>query len=78
MRGPYPTYVETKTSSSAQKKLIPVVQAKSYTKYLGHITLNFDAGLFRTSAPNGAVEVLVPYLFRKHDRQTGRPTNRRT
>ena len=24
-------------------KEIPVVQAKCYTKYLGHLTLNFDA-----------------------------------
>jgi len=38
--GDYPTYVENLNSS----KVIPVVQAYCYTKYLGHLNLNFGPG----------------------------------
>ena len=37
-RGPYPTYV-TQPSTG---KVVPVVQAYCYTKYMGHLTLNID------------------------------------
>lgn len=38
--GPYPTYVE---NVELVGKLVPVVQAKAYTKYLGELRLRFDA-----------------------------------
>ena len=38
-RGEYPTYVENKETG----KIIPVVQAYCYTKYLGHLQIHFDA-----------------------------------
>ena len=37
--GDYPTYVPNKQTG----KVIPVVQAHCYTKYLGHLQLSFDA-----------------------------------
>ena len=37
--GDYPTYVSNKQTG----KVIPVVQAHCYTKYLGHLKLSFDA-----------------------------------
>jgi len=38
-RGEYPTYIENKETG----KIIPVVQAYCYTKYLGHLQIHFDA-----------------------------------
>jgi len=38
-QGPYPTYVTNKHNN----KVIPVVQAFCYTKYLGHLKLSFDS-----------------------------------
>ena len=35
--GPYPTYVTNRFG-----KVVPVVQVYCYTKYLGHLELNFD------------------------------------
>ena len=37
-RGPYPTYVTV----NGTDKVVPVVQAFAYTKYMGHLRLNFD------------------------------------
>ena len=36
--GPYPTYVKQKSG-----KVVPVVQVYCYSKYLGHLKLNFDS-----------------------------------
>ena len=36
-KGPYPTYVANRFG-----KVVPVVQVYCYTKYLGHLELNFD------------------------------------
>ena len=36
--GPYPTYVTVNDTD----KVVPVVQASAYTKYMGHLRLNFD------------------------------------
>ena len=36
--GPYPTYVAVNDTD----KVVPVVQAFAYTKYMGHLKLNFD------------------------------------
>ena len=36
--GPYPTYVTVNDTD----KVVPVVQAFAYTKYMGHLKLNFD------------------------------------
>jgi 5'-nucleotidase len=36
-QGSYPTYVE-----HSEGKVIPVVQAYAYTKYMGHLKVNFD------------------------------------
>ena len=36
--GPYPTYV----MQSGTKKIVPVLQAYAYTKYLGYMNLTFD------------------------------------
>ena len=38
--GPYPTYVAVNDTD----KVVPVVQAFAYTKYMGHLKLNFDLG----------------------------------
>ena len=35
--GPYPTLVE-----QASGRVVPVVEAYAHTKYLGHLTLDFD------------------------------------
>ena len=37
-RGPYPSYVTVNDTD----KVVPVVQAFAYTKYMGHLRLNFD------------------------------------
>ena len=37
-KGDYPTYITQKSG-----KVVPVVQVYCYTKYLGHLTLHFDA-----------------------------------
>jgi len=60
-RGPYPTYVTPKDDPAKQ---IPVVQAKSYTKYLGHLTLNFDAnGELKQPIAGTGVSFALPYLI---------------
>ena len=41
VRGDYPTYV-----NQASGKVVPVVQAYCYSKYLGHLELNFDKEVF--------------------------------
>ena len=44
--GPYPTYV-----TNSFGKVVPVVQVYCYTKYLGHLELNFDQQvIYRTRA----------------------------
>ena len=59
IQGPYPTYV---TSTSG--KIIPVVQAKCYTKYLGHLTLNFDShGELLQPVEAAGVSYARPYLL---------------
>ena len=40
--GEYPTYVTNTVRGAGQEKVIPVVQAFCYTKYLGHLQLSFD------------------------------------
>lgn len=49
LEGPYPTYV-----TQASGKIVPVVQAYAYTKYLGKLHLQFDADdqlIISTGAP---------------------------
>merc|ERR1719193_2100177 len=59
IQGPYPTYV-----TSSDSKVIPVVQAKCYTKYLGHLTLNFDdQGELLQPVEAAGVSFAKPYLL---------------
>jgi len=59
VQGPYPTYV---LSESGKK--VPVVQAKAYTKYLGHLTLHFDVnGDLKTPIEGEGVSFAKPYLM---------------
>ena len=59
VEGPYPTYV---LSESGKK--VPVVQAKKYTKYLGHLTLHFDVnGELKTPIEGKGISFAKPYLM---------------
>lgn len=59
-RGEYPTYVTNLNSS----KVIPVVQAYCYTKYLGHLQLNFSAeGDLLTPVEGTGVSFAEPILL---------------
>ena len=58
--GDYPTYVHNK----ATNKVIPVVQVFCYTKYLGHLTLQFDAaGELVTPVDGSGVTYAEPLLL---------------
>ena len=58
--GDYPTYVKNKF----QNKIIPVVQAYKYSKYLGHLVLNFDAnGELLTPVDGVGVSFADPVLL---------------
>ena len=59
--GQYPTYVE---NVRAVGKIIPVVQAKAFTKYLGHLRLRFDAyGDLMTPVDGEGVAFAKPHLM---------------
>jgi len=59
VEGPYPTYVVSDSG-----KTIPVVQAKKYSKYLGHLTLHFDAnGELKTPIKREGISFAKPYLM---------------
>jgi 5'-nucleotidase len=61
--GPYPTYVENLKQPG---KIIPVVQAKAFTKYLGHLKLKFDEqGELLTPVPEQGVIYAKPLLMDK-------------
>ena len=45
-QGPYPTYVTNRFG-----KVVPVVQVYCYTKYLGHLELNFDQQVNQNHLP---------------------------
>ena len=60
IQGAYPTYV----TSAEGNKVIPVVQAKAYNKYLGHLTLNFDVnGELKLPLESEGVSFAKPYLM---------------
>ena len=60
--GDYPTYVKNKF----QNKIIPVVQAYKYSKYMGHLVLNFDAeGELLTPVDGVGVSFADPVLLDK-------------
>ena len=59
IEGPYPTYI-----TSTNGKIIPVVQVKCFTKYLGHITVNFDSeGELLKPVEAAGVSYARPYLL---------------
>ena len=41
IEGPYPTLI-TQPGTGSKPKVVPVVQAYAYTKYLGYLKLTFD------------------------------------
>ena len=54
-RGPYPTYVTV----NGTDKVVPVVQAFAYTKYMGHLRLNFNPATGELLSPvQGRLEKL--------------------
>ena len=60
--GDYPTYVKNKVTD----KVIPVVQAYCYTKYLGHLELQFDdQGELLTPVDGNGVSFADPILLDK-------------
>ena len=59
--GDYPTYVNNKVQ---QGKVIPVVQAYCYTKYMGHLKLKFDSeGELLTPVDGRGVSFADPVLL---------------
>ena len=59
-QGDYPTYVQNKV----QDKVIPVVQAFCYTKYMGHMKLSFDQnGELLTPVNGTGVSFAEPLLL---------------
>jgi len=61
-RGDYPTYVSNKETN----KIIPVVQAYCYTKYLGYLKIRFDANGELLEPVNGnGVSFAQPILLDK-------------
>lgn len=59
-QGPYPTYVTNKHNN----KVIPVVQAFCFTKYLGHLKLSFDSsGDLMKPVDGGGVSFAEPVLL---------------
>ena len=54
--GPYPTYVMVNDTD----KVVPVVQASAYTKYMGHLRLNFDLDTGDLLSPVQGGVVSVP------------------
>ena len=59
-RGDYPTYVKNKV----EDKVIPVVQAFCYTKYMGHMKLSFDQeGELLTPVDGAGVSFAKPLLL---------------
>lgn len=62
--GDYPTYVKNQVSD--KDKVIPVVQAYCYTKYLGHLELKFDdQGELLTPVDGNGVSFADPILLDK-------------
>ena len=60
-KGDYPTYVNNKVQEG---KVIPVVQAYCYTKYMGHLTLKFDSeGELLTPVDGAGVTFAEPVLL---------------
>ena len=60
--GDYPTYI----TNSKTGKVVPVVQAHCYTKYLGHLQLNFDKDGDLLKPVNGVgVSYAEPILLSK-------------
>ena len=57
--GPYPTYVTVNDTD----KVVPVVQASAYTKYMGHLRLNFDVDTGDLLSPVQGAVVSVPLKF---------------
>ena len=58
--GDYPTYVKNKL----QNKTVPVVQAFKYSKYMGHLVLNFDTeGDLLTPVDGVGVSFAEPVLL---------------
>ena len=57
--GPYPTYVTVNDTD----KVVPVVQASAYTKYMGHLRLNFDLDTGDLLSPVQGGVVSVPLKF---------------
>ena len=58
--GDYPTYVKNKV----EDKVIPVVQAFCYTKYMGHMKLSFDQdGELLTPVDGTGVSFAEPLLL---------------
>jgi hypothetical protein len=54
VRGPYPTYVEQKSTG----KVVPVVQAYCFSKYVGSFDLYFDSdGDLKTPVDGSGVNV---------------------
>ena len=65
--GPYPTYV-----TQASGRVVPVVQAYCYTKYLGHLEIVFDnAGELVEPVPGGGVTFAQPVLLDSSHPQLG-------
>ena len=62
--GPYPTYVTVNDTD----KVVPVVQASAYTKYMGHLRLNFDldTGDLLSPVQGGVVSVPLKFVVNGH------------
>ena len=59
-RGDYPTYI----TATGTNKVIPVVQAYAYGKYLGHLKLSFDGdGDLKTPVDGAGVTFAMPLLL---------------
>ena len=62
--GEYPTYVTNTVRGAGQEKVIPVVQAFCYTKYLGHLQLSFDShGELLSPVAGAGVTFAAPVLL---------------
>jgi 2',3'-cyclic-nucleotide 2'-phosphodiesterase (5'-nucleotidase family) len=60
VRGPYPTYVEQKSTG----KVVPVVQAYCFSKYVGSFDLYFDSnGDLKTPVDGSGVNFTKTSLF---------------
>ena len=64
--GDYPTYIK----SEGTDKIIPVVQAYAYGKYLGHLVLKFDSdGDLKTPVDGEGVSFATPILLDNSTKQ---------